>query len=62
MFPKGYLIIYGCPDNQLRFAKWNPHRYEVIEDWHQTIAAVGEEKKQAFLTDPDRDPGESWRG
>ena len=61
MFPRGYLILYGCPDGQLRFAKWNPEHQEVIEDWHLTIVAMGKDKEQAFLTDPDRD-SESWRG
>lgn len=30
MFPDGYLIVYTCPDKQIRLSMNNPHRLEDI--------------------------------
>lgn len=37
MFPDGYLIVYTCPDSQLRLSLYNPHKDETIEQYHQTL-------------------------
>ncbi len=37
IFPDGYLIVYTCPDNQLRMSLYNPHRDETIERYHKML-------------------------
>ena len=37
MFPDGYIILYTCPDSQLRMSLYNPHRDITIEKWHQLL-------------------------
>lgn len=59
-FPNGYLILYTCKDGQLRFAKYNPRRLEVLEDWHSIIVQMGKDKEQCNWMDEER--REDWRG
>lgn len=37
MFPDGYLIVYTCPDNQIRMSLFNPHRDITIEKYHVVL-------------------------
>lgn len=37
LFPNGYVIIYTCPDNQIRCAMYNPNLYKQLEDYHDLI-------------------------
>jgi hypothetical protein len=37
LFPDGYVIVYTCPDSQLRMSLYNPHKDETIERYHQLL-------------------------
>lgn len=37
MFPDGYLIIYTCPDKQIRLAMNNVHRDNTIFNYYDLI-------------------------
>lgn len=37
MFPDGYVIVYTCPDSQIRLSLYNPHRYENINHYHEIL-------------------------
>jgi hypothetical protein len=37
MFPNGYIIVYTCPDRQIRMSLYNPHRDETINRLHGTL-------------------------
>ena len=42
MYPNGYLIVYTCPDNQLRLSLFNPHRDNLIEKYHRLLRIAGD--------------------
>lgn len=37
MFPDGYIIVYTCPDLQLRMSLFNPHKDPTIEEYHRLL-------------------------
>lgn len=37
MFPDGYVIVYTCPDNQIRMGMNNPHGYDQLFQYHDLI-------------------------
>lgn len=37
MYPDGYLIVYTCPDGQLRLSLYNPHGDPTIERYHKLL-------------------------
>jgi len=43
MFPEGYLIIYTCPDGQLRMALHNPRQYELVDRYHEVLRRESED-------------------
>lgn len=42
MFPQGYLIIYTCPDGQVRFNKYNPNKIVALAFWERKIREESE--------------------
>ena len=32
IFPNGYLIVYTCPDEQMRMSLYNPHKYKTTNN------------------------------
>lgn len=51
MFPAGYLIMYTCPDGQIRFGMYNPKRLVPIEMW-----------REAIIESLKTNPPETWKG
>ncbi len=37
MFPHGYVLLYACPNLDLRLALYNPHRHKAIHDGHEIL-------------------------
>jgi len=37
MFPDGYIICYTNPNSDLRMNLYNPHKFELIEKFHQLL-------------------------
>ena len=40
MFPNGYVVIYTCPDNQIRLSLYNPHKDVNIDRFHKILAEL----------------------
>lgn len=40
MFPQGYVIVYTCPDGQIRLSLYNPERLKQIEEIHQALKGM----------------------
>lgn len=38
MFPRGYVVVYACPDGQVRLSLYNPHGYPSIQRAHDLLA------------------------
>jgi len=47
MFPEGYVVIYTCPDGQIRFAAHNPHKIVTLKAWVDALIQSGQETKQS---------------
>ena len=60
-FPTGYLLIYTCPNGEIRFSKYNPKGLELLEAIEEGINRTAEGKAPANWKDDDR-PREAWRG
>lgn len=37
MYPDGFLIIQGNPDGKFEYAKYNPRRVHILEEWEHAI-------------------------
>jgi hypothetical protein len=53
MFPDGFLIMYTCPDRQIRFSMWNPHKDETIHLWMQQLREASENGPQSYWRKQD---------
>lgn len=45
MFPDGFLVLYSCPDGQLRALVHNPHEDPTIEAFRKHVRANSDEKE-----------------
>jgi hypothetical protein len=41
MFPDGYIVLYTNPNSTFRMSLYNPHKYELIESFHNLIKEKG---------------------
>jgi hypothetical protein len=53
MFPSGFLIMYTCPDGQIRYSMWNPLKNECINDWLTQLREASENGPQSYWRTPD---------
>lgn len=61
MFPDGYVILYTCPDSQIRLSLFNPHKCPNIDEFHKTIVAFEKWKEKQDKPDlPDIGCAEDW--
>jgi len=42
MFPDGYVIVYSCPDSQLRLSLFNPHQCPNINEYHEVLKEMAD--------------------
>lgn len=48
MFPDGFLIVHARPDGLCRYAKFNPRRIKLLEDWEANIVDSAEQTGPNF--------------
>ena len=48
MFPDGFLIMHARPDGLCRYAKYNPRRIELFEQWEKLLLDSAEQKGPDF--------------
>lgn len=48
MFPDGFLILHARPDGLVRYAKFNPRRIELLEDWEKQLVNSAEQAGPNF--------------
>ena len=53
MYPDGWLLVYTCPDGQIRYGMYNPHRDKTIEGWHQAFMQAGQQGPQETWRTPE---------
>lgn len=41
MFPQGYVIVYTCPDSQIRMSYYNPEKYQQLFDYFDVLKDEG---------------------
>ena len=48
MFPDGFLIMHARPDGMVRYAKYNPRRIKMLEDWEAHLVDSAEQAGPNF--------------